>query len=315
MINQSELQKELDSIINIEDYVNSLSQSELLIKISQYTSLCKSRLSEYSKLLSSEDVPSNPIKKDSTQTTKRIDIDATLDNISDNEDYENESLMRIKYESRISNMENEYKNKLEQTKEKITNEYEKQKEKMSNEFEEKMNNLQKEIDDIQSELTEYEDTNKYIKKKDHENRIQQILDDNSNEFKELQSKVEEQENIIKDKYHHLISENESIQYIIPKFDKKVANDYDFDNKVNSCITQLKSQNGNNNYITLVTPFFDFDNLFSYKQSILQTDYDFKDMESDCLDTENDVVVNPIKHSDYIIMKDRNNKCKNHLFSY
>lgn len=311
---RNSIPKEIEKINNIEEYVNNLTEDELTSKLQSYSNFCIKQLAELQTFIlgasqwdGEEIIKVSPIHNELAESQE---LHKKGDENSLDEDEINPSLMRIKYSNKMAEMENEYKLKLEKMKERLKNEFEEQMNKINEEHELKVTSLQKEIEDIQAELEEYQEESKYIKKSEHETMLQKILNENSKEIEEYQKQIEESEKLIKDKYPHLINYNTSnMKNMVPKFEKNSLNEKSFEESINNCINQLKVQNGNSDNIILISSLVE-NPIQTIKELSTITDLDLKDSESDCVDTEADIIVNSIPHSNYKILSGKNKSKEN-----
>lgn len=321
----------LCKIENVEEYVNNLSEEEVNAKLNSYSSICKDKLTELKNLITLsipaiqpdlEESVKNPIsffsplpKKNNFNDNEYIKseefkIGLTEDkNIFTNSDdfntEENESLIRIKYSKKISDLETEYRSKLEKAKENLKQEYKEKLASIGEEQEKKVNNLTKEIEQIQSQIQILQNESKFITKAEHEKIKEKLILDNTNEVDDLKKQIEEYEHIIKEKYSSLISTDNSNIYI-PKFDKEALKDEFFEDKVDVFLNQLKNNLANTDKIILISTLTDNKFNKSFKESIIRTETNPVDSEYDCLETEADININPIINSSYQIMINKNN---------
>lgn len=215
--------EEIIAISNIDDYISSLSNEDVISKLTSLTKLCECKINEMQSLFTEISTKEDKINKlttpsSSSSSTTMCGYHSTLNEHHNNnkndhhyDSFKNEEHeLRREFQHNINQLEKEYQQQLEKDLNDIDTTYKNELNKIINEHDIKVKNLHYEIQRLQTELEELKEGSgdtKYITKIEHNNKMNKIFNEHVSTIEMYDKQIQQLERNILSMYPMKVNAN------------------------------------------------------------------------------------------------------------
>ena len=212
--------EEIIAISNIDDYISSLSNEDVISKLTSLTKLCECKINEMQSLFTEISTKEDKINKlttsSSSSTTTMCGYHSTFNEHNNKNDHHYDSFkneeheLRKEFQHNINQLEKEYQQQLEKDLNDIDTTYKNELNKIINEHDIKVKNLHYEIQRLQTELEELKEGNgdtKYITKIEHNNKMNKMFNEHVSTIEMYDKQIQQLERNILSMYPMKVNAN------------------------------------------------------------------------------------------------------------
>ena len=219
-------EEEIISITNIDDYISSLTNDDIVKKLFAFNELCQHKLTHIRSLFMEIANKENTINKlTSSSSTYQSINDVTTTNMTTKQE---EHELRKEHQRNVYELEKEYHCKLENELNSLDECYRNEITHIINDHDIKVKQLHSEIHKLQSELEEMNNV-KCIKRVEHEVKMKKMFDEHIGVIKKYDKQIEQSERNSMKKHKKKVNHNvDGIELELPKVDdyEHMKNDND-----------------------------------------------------------------------------------------